>query len=151
MLSFSEWRIMKFVCRSEWGISIVLCCLDFGCDVFISGTSLCHLRLCCLFKSFVRDGFKTQQPPLGPKASSLLSIDDHTQTHAHSVGLLWTGDQPDTGTYTWQHTTLTTYRVPSAIFEPVIPASEQQQTHALDRADTGTGTAFVIIINKGSN
>jgi len=25
----------------------------------------------------------------------------------HSVGLLWTSDQPDTETSTWQHTTLT--------------------------------------------
>ena len=31
-----------------------------------------------------------------------------TQTHTHSVGLLWTSDQPDTQTSTWQHTTLTT-------------------------------------------
>jgi len=27
---------------------------------------------------------------------------------AQSVGLLWTSDQPDTETSTWQHTTLTT-------------------------------------------
>jgi len=25
----------------------------------------------------------------------------------HSVGHLWTSDQPNTQTYTWQHTTLT--------------------------------------------
>ena len=34
----------------------------------------------------------------------------HTQTH--SVGLLWTSDQPDAETSTWQHTTLTTDKHP---------------------------------------
>jgi hypothetical protein len=29
--------------------------------------------------------------------------------------------------------------MPPAEFEPPIPASERPQTHALDRADTGTG------------
>ena len=29
-------------------------------------------------------------------------------SRSHSVGLLWTSDQPDTETSTWQHTTLTT-------------------------------------------
>jgi hypothetical protein len=29
-------------------------------------------------------------------------------THTHSVGLLWTSDQPDAETSIWQHTTLTT-------------------------------------------
>jgi hypothetical protein len=30
-----------------------------------------------------------------------------TLRQSHSVGLLWTGDQPEAGTCTWQHTTLT--------------------------------------------
>ena len=48
----------------------------------------------------------------------------HSDT-PHSVGLLWTSDQPDTETSTWQHTTLTweTYK-PLAGFEPTIPARE---------------------------
>jgi len=36
--------------------------------------------------------------------------DTHTHTYTHSVGLLWTSDQPDAETSTWQHTTLTTDR-----------------------------------------
>ena len=32
---------------------------------------------------------------------------DHTQDTPQSVGLLWTGDQPDAETSTWQHTALT--------------------------------------------
>jgi hypothetical protein len=44
----------------------------------------------------------------------LLNIED-SQSHSdtqHSVGLLWTSDQPDTVIYTWQHTTLTRDRHP---------------------------------------
>ena len=35
-----------------------------------------------------------------------------THTHTHSVGLLWTSDQPDAETFTSQHSTLTTERHP---------------------------------------
>jgi hypothetical protein len=48
-----------------------------------------------------------QQPPVG---QDLLIIED-SWSHAdtpHSVGLLWTSDQPDAETSTWQHTTPTT-------------------------------------------
>jgi len=50
--------------------------------------------------------------------------------------LLWTNDQPDAETYTQQHNTITTYSHPhpKAGFEPVNPASEWLQTHALHRA-----------------
>jgi hypothetical protein len=50
--------------------------------------------------------------PLG--GLGLLSIEaskSHSDT-PHSVGLLWTSDQPDTETSTLQHTTLTTDRHP---------------------------------------
>ena len=61
-------------------------------------------------------------------------------SRSHSVGLLWTGVQPDAKTSTWQHITLTTETsVPSARFELAIPASEGPQTHALDRVATGNG------------
>ena len=54
----------------------------------------------------------------------------------HSVGLLWTNDQPDPEASTWHHTTLTRETsVRPAGFEPAIPTSEQPQTHASDRAD----------------
>ena len=35
--------------------------------------------------------------------------------------------------------------MPPAGFEPVIPASERPQSHALDRAATGIGTNIIII------
>jgi hypothetical protein len=38
----------------------------------------------------------------------------------HSVGLLWTSNQPDAETSTLQHTTLAS--IPSVGFEPAIPA-----------------------------
>ena len=47
------------------------------------------------------------QQPEWAKASSWSRIHDHTDT-PQSVGLLWTCDQPDAETSTWQHTTLTT-------------------------------------------
>ena len=36
----------------------------------------------------------------------------HSLDTPHSVGLLWTSDLPDPGTYTWQNTTLTSDRYP---------------------------------------
>jgi len=47
------------------------------------------------------------------KASSLSRLHDHAHSDTpHSVGLLWTSDQPDAETSTRQHTTLTTDRHP---------------------------------------
>jgi len=36
----------------------------------------------------------------------------HSLNTQHSVGLFWTSDQPDTETSTWQHTALTTDKLP---------------------------------------
>ena len=56
----------------------------------------------------------------------------------HSVGLPWTSDEPDAET-TWQHGKFKRQiSMLSSGFEPVIPASERPQTHALDRAATET-------------
>jgi len=64
----------------------------------------------------------------------------HSLDTPHSVGFLWTSDQPDTETSTWQHTALTTDRHPCPRGDSnTIPASEQPQIHALDRATTGIG------------
>jgi len=54
----------------------------------------------------------TQQPQWAKaKAFLLLLLLSHTQFDAlHSVGLLWTSDQPIAGLATWQHATLTTDR-----------------------------------------
>jgi len=46
-----------------------------------------------------------QQPPLGQDLLIIEASRSHSDT-PHSVGLLWTSDQPDAETSTWQHTTL---------------------------------------------
>jgi hypothetical protein len=84
-----------------------------------------------------------QQAPVG---QGLLII-EASRSHSdppHSVRLFWTSDQPDAETSTWQHTALTRDRhpCPRVRFEPAIPASERPQTHTLDRAATGVGTAL---------
>jgi len=58
--------------------------------------------------------------PFPPKAQQLLvgqglltdGVTDHTQDAPHSVGLLWTSDQPFAEISTWQHTALTRERHP---------------------------------------
>jgi hypothetical protein len=85
--------------------------------------------------------------PYHAMVSSLSRIHDHTQTHAHSVGLLWTGYQPDPETSTWQQTILKTDI--HAIGEiRTRNRSKRPQTLSLDRAATEIGAAFRMIINK---
>ena len=88
-----------------------------------------------------------QQPP--PPVGQGLLIIEASRSHsdsAHSVGLLWTSDQPDAGTSTWQNTTLTRDEGsrPAAGFETTIPASERPQNHALDRAARGIGHSQIL-------
>jgi hypothetical protein len=46
----------------------------------------------------------------------------------HSLGLLWTNDQPDAETCTWKNTQKRQTFVPPAGFEPAIPASERRRS-----------------------
>jgi hypothetical protein len=68
----------------------------------------------------------------------------HSDT-PHSVELLQTSDQPDAGTSTWQHATLTP---PSVRLEPAIPATQRPQTHFLDRAATDIGNADILKVKR---
>jgi hypothetical protein len=63
----------------------------------------------------------------------------HSDT-PHSVGLIWTSDQLERRDLTTHNTHNRRPAMPPAGFEPAIPTSERPQTHALDRAATGTGT-----------
>jgi hypothetical protein len=55
--------------------------------------------------------FTMVQQLLWARASSLLRIHDHTQLDTpDSLGFLWSSDQPDTETFTWQHAPYTTDR-----------------------------------------
>jgi len=86
---------------------------------------------------------------LRPNAGHGLLILEVSRSHKNnalqSVGLLWTSDQLVAETSTCQHTTLTTdkHPCPPVGFEPTISAGERPQTHALDRAATGTGAPLV--------
>ena len=72
-----------------------------------------------------------QQLLVGQRLHIIEASRSHIDT-AHSVGLLWTSDQPAAEISSRQHTTLTRDRhpcPPPAGFEPVIPANERPQTH----------------------
>jgi len=76
-----------------------------------------------------------EQPLVGQDFLIIEALRSHSDT-PHSVGLLWTSDQPVSETSTCQHTTphkRKTSIVP-AWFELTIPAKEQSQTHAVDCA-----------------
>ena len=77
--------------------------------------------------------------PLLGQGHLVVEISRSPSDTQHSVGLLWTSDQPLTEKlYLTKHSTQKRQTsMPLAAFEPTIPASEQPQTHALDYAATG--------------
>jgi hypothetical protein len=85
--------------------------------------------------------FQWLDSPLEAKAASVFEASrSHSLDTPHSVGLLWTRDQPVAETSTWQHNTNRRQTsMPPAGFEATIPVSGLPQTHALDRAATGIG------------
>jgi hypothetical protein len=92
-----------------------------------------------------------QQPLVGQGLLIVEASRSHSDT-PHSVGLLWTTDQPDAETSTCRQHKNTHKRqtsMPPAGFEPVIPASERQHTHALDRAAAGVGCRNIQYKNTG--
>jgi hypothetical protein len=85
-----------------------------------------------------------QQPIVGQGLLIIEASRSHSDT-PHSVGLLWTSDQPRRrDLYLTAHNThkRQTSKLPVG-FEPTIPASERPQTHALDRTDK-KGSAFSV-------
>ena len=88
-----------------------------------------------------------QQPPV----DQCLLIGKASRSHSdtpHSIGHLWTIDQPVArDLYLTTHNTHKRQSsMPLSEFEPIIPVSEQPQTHALDRAATGIGV--LLLWNK---
>jgi hypothetical protein len=86
-----------------------------------------------------------------PVGQSLLIVEEswsHSDTQ-QSVKLLWTSDQPDAETSTWQHRTLTKNKNPChwQDLNPPIPAIEWSQTHVLDCA--ASGSWFVCLFLAG--
>ena len=88
----------------------LITCTIFGEDYRSPSSSLCSFVHSPVTSSlFFHLG--AHSPPVG---QGLLIVEDsrsHSDT-PHSLGLLWTSDQPDAETSTWQQTTLTTDRHP---------------------------------------
>ena len=86
-----------------------------------------------------------------PVGQGLLIIEDsrsHSDT-PHSVGLLWTSDQPDLPDNT-QNSKETNFHAPAG-FEPTISAKERPQTHTVDRGVTGMGSDSFGFIRAGES
>jgi hypothetical protein len=64
----------------------------------------------------------------------------------NTVGALWTSDQPDAETSTWQHTALTKDQHPCSRWNSNL--QPQQQTHALYRAVIGIGTIYKVYFKQ---
>jgi hypothetical protein len=74
----------------------------------VNAPSVKHARdLQCIH--FFFNGLTT---PWGPRPPHCSRLHDHTWDTPHSVGLLWTRDQPVAETSIWQHTTLKRDRHP---------------------------------------
>jgi hypothetical protein len=83
-----------------------------------------------------------QQPLVGQGLLIFEASRSHSGT-PHSVGFLWTSDEPEAETLpeNTQHSQETDVHV-SAGFEPAIPANKRPQTDTLDYAGTGIGKCF---------
>jgi hypothetical protein len=70
----------------------------------------------------------------------IVSLYTSRQTDTHSVGLLWTSDQPvaEAATYTAHNKQRRRASMSSAGFEPAILASKRPQTYTLDNRAIGT-------------
>jgi len=76
-------------------------------------------------------------------ASSFSRLYDLHAGTSHSIAPLWTSDQPDEGTSTWQHNTHNRQTtIPPAGFETSIPGNEWSHTHAFDRMAAGIGYKY---------
>jgi hypothetical protein len=100
-------------------------------------THVKKLNFSCLNLIFVL--FPWRNSPQWATVSSLLRLHDHRHITFGRIPLdEWSARRRDH--YLTTHNTH--IHAPSG-FEPVIPASERPQTHALDRAATGIGLKFI--------
>ena len=81
----------------------------------------------------------TQQSLVGQGPLIVDALRSQSDT-SRSLGLLWTSDQPDSESPTWEHKTLKRERHPdTGRIQNHNPAREGPQTDALDSAATGIG------------
>ena len=78
---------------------------------------------------------------IGPRPTGFDVSRSHTIKQGHPVVLLWTSDHliSKAATCTTQNKHNRRTSMPSAGFEPAIPAIKRLQTHALDHTATGIG------------
>ena len=110
-----------------------------GCDLVHPPHLVLRSRPDAAITVFVLCAFSFYQRATAPPVGQGLLIVEASRSHSdtpHSVGRLWTGDQPDPETAHNIHKRQTS--MPPVEFEPTIPASERPQIHGLDRA-TGIG------------
>jgi hypothetical protein len=107
--------------------------------LWFSLTLACPYQATTLCSNSENHHFRGHPPGRGPPHYRGFTI-----TLPHSVGVLWTSDQPVPGTCTRQHSQETVIHAPAG-FVPAIPTSERPQTHALDRATTGIGLSNNIV------
>ena len=85
--------------------------------------------------------FSRGQQPYSDLRRIIVEVSRSYSDTPHSVGIHWTSNRAVTETPICKkhnfHNRLTS--IPPAGFEPPIPASEQPQTHALDRAEAEIG------------
>jgi hypothetical protein len=111
-------------------------------------------RTCVLCHSWWDTEFRppppmAQQPLVGQGLLIIEALRSHSDT-PHSVGLLWTSDQPIAETSAWQHTTLTRHRHPCLRRDsnPQSQQAQRLQTHALDRMVTGIGGVYTYHLDS---
>ena len=124
---------------------------------------LLHLRSACLIWDFSFEilcislfSFSVAQQSKSGLDASLLRFIGHTHlarpptqkkhTHTHSVGLLWTSDQPvaEAATYATHRERSKGISLLSVGFEPAIPNIKRLRRYALDRAVTVIGIYFCL-------
>jgi len=81
--------------------------------------------------------------PTGPRTLTVESSRSHSDT-PHSVGLLWTSDQPDADNTTWQHRTLTRHSHATGGNGARNLARQWPLNHVLDLAATGLELAYMF-------
>jgi len=142
--SFHQSHMLIFQClyhlRCEWSQSVALLnktppslfnITRQGCSIPVHSRVTSWLMSCL----FVWCGAIAQFGP-GPSISEVPRSHTirHTPTYTHTLGFIWTSDQLVTGTATYtahdKHNTPTF--IPSAGFEPAIPAIKRLQTYSLD-------------------
>jgi hypothetical protein len=106
---------LKHTCKTWWSTQSELKhCTKTWPNKQATEGQVTEIGACVLeFNILTQSHFFTmvQQPPMGQDLLIIEASRSHSDA-LHSVGLLWTSDQVDTQTSTWQHTALTTDRHP---------------------------------------